>query len=168
MTAEVLKAKPGIDAPQTGLAPETERRFAEQLSVALADTYVLLVKTHVFHWNVVGPLFKPLHELLEEHYKNLFEAADEIAERIRALGQPTPVTFADLLPRATIAEEKGLRSAEGIVVQLVKDHERVARDLRELATEADDAHDHVTHDLLTERLAFHEKAIWMLRSMVAG
>ena len=65
----------------------------------LADTYTLLVKTHVYHWNVVGPIFLPLHELTEKQYQNLFEAADTIAERIRALGHPTPLSSRKCCPR---------------------------------------------------------------------
>jgi len=40
-------------------------------------------------------------------------------------------------------------------------------DAREGAAQAEELKDFVTHDLLTERLAFHEKAIWMLRAIVA-
>ena len=65
-----------------------------------------------------------------------------------------------------IKEETKDRSAEGMVGQLVKDHETLSRRLREVAQDADEAGDLVTADLLTQRLTFHEKAIWMLRATI--
>ena len=58
----------------------------EALEVVLASSYSLMLKTQNYHWNVVGPNFKPLHELFQLQYEDLFLAVDEVAERIRALG----------------------------------------------------------------------------------
>lgn len=49
---------------------------------------------------------------------------------------------------------------------LVKGHEAVARTAREMVPLADKAGDEPTMDLLTQRLDFHEKTAWMLRSML--
>src|SRR3546814_17852100 len=76
-----LKMKPDIERPETGL--EHRKRLANSLCGLLADTYLLLVKTQGYHWNVVGPLFISLHRLTEEQYQNLFEAVDDLAERDR-------------------------------------------------------------------------------------
>lgn len=152
----------------TGIDKKDRGAIARDLIEVLADTYTLLFKTHVYHWNVVGPLFVPVHELTEAHYKNLFAAADEIAERIRSLGHPAPLSFGGLLSKAVVKEEDeaGL-SAEEMVEELALDHEKMVKRLRQAAMDADEADDLVTADLLTERLAFHEKAIWMLRA-IAG
>ncbi|MBL8566744.1 MAG: DNA starvation/stationary phase protection protein [Hyphomicrobiaceae bacterium] len=156
------KTKP--TTPKTGIEAKDRAKIAKALETVLADTYTLLVKTHVYHWNVVGPLFLPLHHLTEEHYKDLFAAADEIAERIRALGKPAPVSFEALLPRASVEEETTNRSAGGMIEQLIEDHENIVTRLREAALSAEEADDLVTTDMLTARMAFHEKAIWMLRA----
>jgi starvation-inducible DNA-binding protein len=155
-------------SPATGLADEERLSISKKLVEVLADTYLLLVKTHVYHWNVVGPLFLPLHELTEEHYNDLFQASDAIAERIRALGHPAPLSFDQLVPRASVRQETQDRDAGEMVQQLIADHERMVRRLREASLDADEADDLVTADLLTQRLAFHEKAIWMLRATVAN
>jgi len=42
----------------------------------------------------------------------------------------------------------------------------VARTARELVPTADKAGDEPTLDLLTQRLDFHEKTAWMLRSLL--
>src|SRR3546814_10262294 len=60
------------------------------LEQSLADTFTLALKTQNYHWNLVGSNFFSLHNLLEEQYNDGFAAADEIAERIRALAAPAP------------------------------------------------------------------------------
>lgn len=165
MTATVLKPKVEKENVATGIDAKARAKIASGLVEALASTYTLLIKTHVYHWNVVGPLFLPLHELTERHYKDLLEAADVIAERIRSLGHPAPLSFDDLAPKSRVKEETADRSAEGMVRQLIRDHEAIARKLREVAGVADEADDLVTADMLTQRMNFHEKAIWMLRAI---
>ena len=168
MAATILKAKVSKEPMSTGIDEKARKKISDGLVEVLASTYTLLVKTHVYHWNVVGPLFLPLHELTEAQYNDMFAAVDELAERIRALGLPAPLSFEDFDRRSLIKEEKQDRTAEGMVAQLVKDHEALSRRMRELAMEADEGDDLVTADLLTQRLTFHEKAIWMLRATVAS
>lgn len=158
-------ADPSVERPNTGLAAEARRQISDHLVEVLADTYTLLLKTHVYHWNAVGPLFFPLHVLLEEQYKSLFEAADIVAERIRALGHPTPLSFDELLKHTLVKEETRPRSELEMVEHLARDHERMVKRAREAALAAEDADDLVTTDMLTQRMAFHEKAIWMLRAI---
>ncbi|GJM10450.1 MAG: hypothetical protein DHS20C11_27260 [Lysobacteraceae bacterium] len=69
-----------------GIEHDEREKIANGLAHLLADTYTLYIKTHNFHWNVTGPMFTTLHELFEQHYTELAEAVDEIAERIRAIG----------------------------------------------------------------------------------
>ena len=158
-------AEPSVEHPNTGLGADVRRRISDHLVDVLADTYTLLLKTHVYHWNAVGPLFFPLHVLLEGQYKSLFEAADIVAERIRALGHPTPLSFDELLRHTQVKEETKPRSELEIVEHLARDHERMVKRSREAARVADEADDLVTTDMLTQRMAFHEKAIWMLRAI---
>lgn len=165
--SKILQVKPTKEDVQTGLPADVREKIADDLSTVLGNTYMLLVKTHVYHWNVVGPLFLPLHELTEEHYKDLFDASDEIAERIRALGFLTPLNFATMAEQASLREEKNAESAEAMIEHLVKDHEALVRSAREIAEFAEENKDFVTHDMLVARMTFHEKAVWMLRAIIS-
>ncbi len=167
MATSAVSSRDTNKAPDIGISASGAKDISRALAEVLADTYTLLIKTHVYHWNVVGPLFLPLHELTEQHYTDMFEAADHIAERIRALGQVTPLSFEQMLPKAGVEEETANRSAVAMVQRLTADHEQLAKRLRIAALAADEAEDLVTADLLTSRLAFHEKAIWMLKAMAA-
>ena len=164
MTMKAAVAKKPSARLDTGLESKARQQVAGDLKELLADTYILLLKTHVYHWNVTGPLFIPLHELTEAHYNDLFAATDELAERIRALGVMAPLSFNELLKRTGVEEETAHRAAEDMIEALVDDHEKITQRLRDAAGPADEAEDLVTVDLITRRLAFHEKAIWMLRA----
>ena len=167
MTVEVMSARTDLENPEIGLRDDNRRRLAQGLRGVLADTYLLLLKTHSYHWNVVGPLFVSLHGLTETQYRELFEASDTIAERIRALGYPAPLGFAEMIPHTRLAEESQPRTAEEMIENLVQDHEAVVRNLRATIDVADEQRDHATADLLTERMAVHEQSIWMLRALLS-
>ncbi|WP_299968777.1 DNA starvation/stationary phase protection protein [uncultured Roseobacter sp.] len=139
--------------------------IAQGLEDALADTYRLLFKTHAIHWNVEGPLFFSVHNLTETQYDNLFEAADELAERIRSLGQLAPTTLSSIVANSVVQDTETPQSAGEMCEDLAADHERVAHRLHTLIKIADEHSDPVTEDMATERAAFHEKAAWMLRSI---
>ena len=151
-------------ALNTGISEEDRKAIAEGLGKVLADTYTLYLKTHNFHWNVTGPHFAALHTLFEEQYTELAAAVDEVAERIRMLGQPAPGTYKAFAERTSLTEEEGVPSWEKMIEQLVADNEATARTIRSVFPTAEAGNDEATLDLLTERLAAHEKAAWMLRS----
>ncbi len=164
----VMDVRPEVEPIDTGLNEKNRKELSSHLRLALADTVLLMLKSQVVHWNVVGPLFVPLHELTEQHYQDLFKAADVIAERIRALGFPAPVNLQNLSDKSALFEESTIRTTQAMVEQLINDHERVVRALRDSTKFADKQDDFVTHDLLTQRLSFHEKAVWMLRAISAN
>ncbi|MFB2550044.1 Dps family protein [Ensifer soli] len=167
-SASVLKPAAKDEEFDIGLADDYRRQMAASLSDILAGTYALLIKSHVYHWNVVGPLFKPLHELTEDHYNTLFKATDIIAERIRALGHLAPANLSEAARFAPKGRDVNHVTAADMIADLIRDHESAVRGMRDAATAADDAKDVVTADMLTDRLTFHEKALWMLRAIAAA
>lgn len=150
-----------------GISREDRQAIASGLSRLLADTYILYLKTHNYHWNVEGPMFNTLHLMFEGHYTELATAVDEIAERIRALGVKAPGSYSAFSELANVAEAGGNESAEEMIRQLVVGQETVARTAREAFKAAEAASDEPTADLLTQRMQIHEKNAWMLRSMLA-
>jgi starvation-inducible DNA-binding protein len=151
-----------------GMTAAERQEIAEKLSVLLADSYSLYLKTHNFHWNVTGPLFNTLHGMFEQQYSELAIAVDDIAERIRALGVKAPGSYSAFADRTSIDEANGEESAEDMIRALVEGQETVARTAREAFPAADAANDEPTADLLTQRMQIHEKNAWMLRSMLAA
>lgn len=150
-----------------GINEEQRKSIAEGLAILLADSYTLYLKTHNYHWNVTGPMFQSLHTLFEEQYKELAVAVDDIAERIRALGEFAPGSYKEFAKITTIHEAEGTPTAEEMIKDLVKSHEAIAKTSRNIVPIAGNASDEVTLDILTQRMTVHEKTAWMLRSIVA-
>ena len=152
-----------------GIPDAKRKKIADGLSRFLADSYTLYLKTHNFHWNVTGPMFNALHVMFEGQYTEQWNALDEIAERIRALGYNAPGSYAEFIELSSIKEEPGLEKAPDwreMVRQLVVGNEAVCRTARKALKTADDAGDDPTVDLMTQRLQTHEKYAWMLRSLL--
>ncbi|MCC5791967.1 MAG: DNA starvation/stationary phase protection protein [Legionellaceae bacterium] len=136
----------------------------QAMKALLADTYALYLKTQNYHWHVRGPQFKAVHELLENHYLELAEAIDNIAERIIIMGDNAPATFKEYDSLKTITDGDSSLSANEMVTSLAKDHNVLVRDLNKAITIAQENHDEGTVALLSERIAHHEKARWMLEA----
>lgn len=150
-----------------GIADEQLEEIVHGLSQVLADSYSLYLKTHNYHWNVVGPMFHSLHTMFMDEYSELALAVDEIAERIRALGAPAPGTYRQFAELSVVPEDTDVPEADEMVRRLVAAHEATARTIRETLPIAEGAPDQVSTDLLVRRLDVHEKTAWMLRSMLA-
>ena len=153
-----------MNAIDTGLKSKERADVARELSKALADSYALYLKTHGYHWNVRGPEFFSLHNLLEEQYREIWAALDDIAERIRALGELAPQSTSAFANLTSIKDGDPEKDASEMLKELIKDHGVVISTARAALDAADEVGDEASVDLMTQRLAAHEKAAWMLRS----
>ncbi len=149
-----------------GISAGERGKIVDGLSSLLADSFTLYLMTHNFHWNVTGPQFNSLHLMFMAQYTEQWNALDIIAERIRALGHPTPGTFKEFLKQASIKEVDGTPKANDMIRHLVAAQEATARTARKLFPVVEAANDQPTADLLTQRLEVHEKTAWMLRSLL--
>jgi starvation-inducible DNA-binding protein len=149
-----------------GLKPDQLKGIADGLNKLLADEHVLYIKSRNYHWNITGPRFHSLHEFFEQQYEELEEIIDEVAENVRQFGGVAFGTMAEYTSQTRLKEEPGrLPDGDGMIANLVKDHEAVIRELRKEIDKADkdyDAQD--AADFLTGVLEKHNKLAWMLRS----
>lgn len=143
-------------------------QMAKHLANVVSDTYMLMIKTHGYHWNVTGPHFHSLHLLFEGQYNELFTAVDEVAERIRALDCFAPGSAA-AFHNHTAVKEAGDQppAAMAMVKDLMKTHEQVRMRVSEARQFANEIEDTASEDLMNKRLEAHDKTIWMLRSQAA-
>lgn len=153
-----------------GLSEEQRAGVTELLNRDLSDAYLVLIKTKKFHWDVVGPQFRSLHQLWEEHYQALTANIDALAERVRTLGGFPVGTAEGFLKHASVKEQvDNIPLATEMVSQLVDDHELIIRNLREHVDAASEQfHDEGTADFLTGLMEQHEEMAWMLRSFIEG
>ncbi len=134
----------------------------DQLAVILANSYALYLKSQNYHWHVKGLAFKTMHDLFEEHYSELADAVDDIAERIIILGGQAPATFGALNQLKTSKDGDANLSVNDMLSDLKNDHQAIINDLQQAIASAADNNDEGTVALLGERIANHEKMAWML------
>ncbi len=150
----------------TGIKEANRQAVIALLQKVTANLSVLYTKTRNFHWNMTGPRFHTMHLFFEVQYKELSEAADEVAERTRMLGGFSIGTLAEFLKLSVLKEEPGVRPPiDGMIQTLVKDHETIIKGLREDIDKCDDDYEDTgTADFLTGLMEQHEKLAWMLRA----
>lgn len=153
-----------------GLTEEQRAGVIELLNRDLSDAYLVLIKTKKFHWDVVGPQFRSLHQIWEEQYQALTTSIDSMAERVRTLGGFPVGTAGGFLKNASVKEqEDNIPLATEMVAQLVDDHELIIRNLRDHVDACSEQfHDEGTADFLTGLMEQHEEMAWMLRSFIEG
>ncbi len=150
--------------PNSFLGNDQRTSLVGALNGVLANTVVLAVKTQHFHWNVTGPEFAALHRFFGELYEELFDAIDEIAERIRALDGVPEGSLKQIFEHASLPETTYVPKSPEMLKILTSDTIKIAEIVRSALHLAAGYQDEVTADLLTERLAAHDKAAWMLNS----
>ena len=154
-----------MPTPNIGLDDNIRKSVADSLTILLADTQATYTLAHSYHWNVTGLQFQQLHTLFEEQYRENWDALDEIAERIRALGEIVQGYGASLADRSIIASpQTEPPAAQDMVRDLLDGNETLIRRAREALSVAEEAGDAASADLITVRIQAHEKAAWMLRA----
>ncbi|GGL56192.1 DNA starvation/stationary phase protection protein DpsA [Halocalculus aciditolerans] len=124
---------------------EKAEQVVEALNVDLAATYVLYHQLRKHHWNVEGAEFNDLHEFLGDKAEEAEASADELAERVQALGgvpvsgpanleEHAPVEFEgeDVYDIRTSLEND--REMYGDVIETVREHVGLAEGLEDYAT----------------------------------
>ncbi|MDB5412156.1 MAG: ferritin [Rubritepida sp.] len=150
--------------PGAGTANDARAFVGAALNVFLADTYVLLAKTQAVHWNAAGPNFIGLHKLTEAQYGELFQAIDDLAERVRALRVEAPCGLGQIIELSTLDAAVGEVNTHDAARRLAADNTTLAAHARALAKKAEEAKDIATQDMLVARVEVHDKAAWLLRS----
>ena len=140
------------------------KAVADGLSKLLADSYAVYLKTHGYHWNVRGPNFSQLHTLFMAQYTEMWTAIDEVAERIRALGELAPQGYGAFGNLSSIKDGDPSRNAEEMLKDLIASQETLIGTLYAILPAAQEAGDEVSASLISDRLTAHEKHVWMLRS----
>lgn len=154
-------------APETGINENQCLQITQILNPLLANTYHLLLQTQQCHWNITGSNFIAIHGLTEQHYNNMFQAIDEIAERIRMLDLYPVASLSELSSLSNLDDPSALLHWKEHLSLLLKGHRHLINLCRKAIDVAQNCKDEGTVELVTGRLRFHEKAAWMIRSQLS-
>ncbi len=131
----------------------------------VADLAVLNVKFHNMHWNVVGERFEPVHVYLEKMYDDFFEKFDEVAERMKMVGEYPLASLASYLEVTKVKELEVRDYQIPEVYEIVKDELEKARKLAtDIRNIADEAGDFVTVGMMEDHVAGYDKELWFIES----
>jgi starvation-inducible DNA-binding protein len=151
-------------------APTTPFEASSKLTAALQQILVDQVELHLqgkqAHWNLIGPGFREIHLQLDEVVDLAREAADTIAERMRALngiadGRAATVAATTTLP-AYPAGEQSVHDTVELIADRIYAAGNTIRDLHDGIDDEDPSSADLLHEILNES----EKQAWMLRSAI--
>ena len=148
----------------SNLSEDTRNAVSEALYQIVAETTVTTMLAQNFHWNVTGMAFGPLHDLFQKIYEDHFEAQDELAERMKALGSYVDGSFSNMLELSKVSECKEKISDVEMIKSMLNAQETLALTIAGAGDIAATNGDKLTEDLCVERGRIHEKFAWILRS----
>ena len=149
-----------------GLDKKARKSIVDGFSLILADTYLLMLKTHCYHWNIKGQLFSDIYDITSKELNDLYTAVNTLAKRIRALGFDAPGSFVEFSEMSVIGEAEKEYADKEILADLTKSNELLARNIRSILKITEKNHDHASTELLIKRLQKHEQNAWQLRSIL--
>lgn len=148
-------------------ANEETHPVTRHLQEQLANALVLYLNYKRYHWQAYGPNFRDLHKLFDELAKEVLESVDELAERLRMIGQDPIHDPAELASAASVRVSAGdelrdwVEEADANVLLVIKE-------MRQAVHDSTEAGDPGTADLFTRAVQVHEKHEWFLRELSAG
>jgi starvation-inducible DNA-binding protein len=136
---------------------------AEALNSALADCFALYLKTKNFHWHMSGPHFRDYHLLLDDQSAEIIAITDDIAERVRKIGNATLRSIGDVARRQTISDNDAeFVDPQSMLAELHADNLRLIESFRTVKEAAEAAKDNATSGIVDEWTDQAEKRAWFL------
>ncbi|HEX4709665.1 DNA starvation/stationary phase protection protein [Phenylobacterium sp.] len=150
-------------ATPTDLQSRNTATVADALNAILADTFALYVKTKNFHWHMSGPHFRDYHLLLDDQATQILGVTDEIAERVRKIGNTTLRSIGDIARRQRIRDnDKPFVPAGEMLAELRDDNLALVAALREAKGIVEEAKDNATSGILDDWTDQAEERAWFL------
>jgi starvation-inducible DNA-binding protein len=137
------------------------------LNARLADSIDLALLTKQAHWNIKGPQFIALHEMIDGFRTEIDEHVDTMAERVVQLGG-TALGTTQIVAKATTlaAYPTDIYTSKDHLAALIERYGKVANTVRGAIDETDSAGDADTADLFTAYSRALDKALWFLEAHV--
>jgi starvation-inducible DNA-binding protein len=138
----------------------------QHLQKQVANAFVLYANYKHYHWQTFGPNFRDLHLMFDEFANAVNETIDELAERIRMIGQDPAFAPRDIEKTASVKLAAPKESVREMIEEADRNLAGVIADMRKAAAAADDADDPGTVDLFSKAVQVHEKHEWFLREIL--
>lgn len=147
-----------------GMTDKEGAQVAELLQKQLSRYNDLHLTLKHVHWNVVGPNFIGVHEMIDPQVELVRGYADEVAERIATLGSsPMGTPGAIINDRSWDDYSLARDTVQAHLAALDLVYDGIIEDTRKAIEETEDP-DPVTNDMLIGHAAELEKFQWFVRA----
>src|SRR5215472_15090241 len=137
------------------------------LNARLADSIDLALLTKQAHWNIKGPRFIALHEMIDSFRTEIDEHVDTMAERVVQLGGTALGTTQTVAKASSLAPyPTDIYAIKDHLAALIERYGAVANSLRRNIDEADEAGDADTADIFTAASRDLDKSLWFMEAHV--
>lgn len=132
----------------------------------VANAFILYLNYKHYHWQTFGPLFRDLHMLFDEFAVEVYGSIDDLAERVRMIGQNPVSRIEEFQKTATIKSAEDNTDMREMIQEADINALVVIKEMRAAIKTADEADDPGTADVLTRFVQIHEKHEWWLRDIL--
>jgi starvation-inducible DNA-binding protein len=153
-------------APDLKSSNSPANEIVLDLQRQVSNAFILYLNYKHYHWQTFGPLFRDLHQLFDELALEVYETVDELAERVRMIGQNPVSRIEEFLKTASIKSASDSRDMRDMIGEADRNVLTVIKEMREAVKRADDAGDPGTADVFTRFVQIHEKHEWWLRDIL--
>ncbi|HTI84221.1 MAG TPA: DNA starvation/stationary phase protection protein Dps [Acetobacteraceae bacterium] len=149
------------------LNDNTKRAAIELLNARVADGIDLALLTKQAHWNLKGPQFIAVHEMLDGFRTQIDDHVDTMAERVVQLGGTALGTTQVVAQSSALAPyPTDIYKIKEHLAALIERYGAVANALRKSIDQADESGDADTADIFTAASRDLDKALWFLEAHV--
>src|SRR5690606_25104756 len=154
-----------MKTPSIALKANAKSAVIDVLNARLADSIDLALSTKQAHWNLKGPNFIAVHEMLDPMRAAIDNHVDIIAERIAQL-DGTPLGTSQAIAKATSLEPypTDIKKVTDHLAALAERYGKLANQVREDIDTTDEAGDADSADILTAFSRDLDKNLWFIKS----
>jgi starvation-inducible DNA-binding protein len=140
--------------------------IVKALNQTLANGFVLYMNYKHIHWQTYGPLFRDLHLMFDEFAESVLNSLDEVAERVRMIGQDPPAHLKELQTMASVRPAPSTATMRQHIEEANRNTLIVIKEMRDAAKLAEEHDDPGTVDLYSKLVQVQEKHEWWLRDIL--